>query len=99
MSKEVGHSPEPTTDCPVEPPMAMSRKYGPYARTTAVSISAIQISRTGPDGLPALPLGLKQPINLTCVDPENRGRSIGQQLDDLLAAAERQSLEEWKDGG
>jgi hypothetical protein len=112
MNNDVGTSPDPKGACPIAPPSgdkliadAMNHpggqvRYPPQARTTAVSISAVQISRTGPDGLPALPSGLKLPpgqtLNLTHVDPEGRGRSIGQQLDDLLAVAERQALEEWK---
>lgn len=119
MSKELGHRPDPTTDCPfgdapnVERPsgdkllsdaLAMGKGPQPYrctplARATAVTISGIQINRVGPDGLPALPTQLPQgqTVSLTHIDPEGRGRSIGRQLDDLLARAEEQSLEEWKE--
>jgi hypothetical protein len=82
---------------PAHSPLATGAKR-PQARCTALVAAKFVINRSHGDGSPAFGAEVnstqEKPLVFTYLDPEKKGRSIGQQVDDYIAVIERQAAEE-----
>ena len=72
-------------------PPSLSVHSRPVGRPLQIVVSKVAIGMTDTDGLPGPNICFEQEFGIGYIDPEHRCRSIGQQVDDLLAKLTEQA--------